>query len=183
MSIMHCHSNPLRKTFMSHFSYSPKLEKNHSVKNKFVTLDTNFVPIPSYLWLWVYDIAMLVMNCHCLLMHKRNFVTFTIISQLILLKKKSGSASNYVCFYLFDTSFHLCLAPYLFGVTSYRGQILLDNSVLCFILRWLKEKRKLNIFVEPRVKLELLNESSYYNFVQTWQDGKVLHLDFCIVEY
>lgn len=98
-------------------------------------------------------------------------------------EKKSGSASNYVCFYLFDTSFHLCLAPYLFGVTSYRGQILLDNSVLCFILRWLKEKRKLNIFVEPRVKLELLNESSYYNFVQTWQDGKVLHLDFCIVEY
>lgn len=42
-----------------------------------------------------------------------------------------------------------------------------------FILRWLKEHRKLNIFVEPRVKAELLTESSYYNFVKTWKDGEL----------
>lgn len=43
----------------------------------------------------------------------------------------------------------------------------------CFIPRWLKEQKKLNIFVEPRVRVELLTESSYYNFVQTWQDGEL----------
>lgn len=37
--------------------------------------------------------------------------------------------------------------------------------------RWLKEQKKLNICVEPRVKNELLAESSYYGFVQTWLDG------------
>lgn len=45
-------------------------------------------------------------------------------------------------------------------------------SLLC---RWLKEQKKLNIFVEPRVKSELLAESSYYNFVKSWLDGK-LHI-------
>ncbi|KAM7523433.1 hypothetical protein LguiA_013335 [Lonicera macranthoides] len=51
-------------------------------------------------------------------------------------------------------------------------------QILCAeMVRWLNEKRKLNIFVEPRVKLELLNESSYYNFVETWQDDEeILHL-------
>ncbi|XP_058199266.1 NAD(H) kinase 1 isoform X1 [Rhododendron vialii] len=44
--------------------------------------------------------------------------------------------------------------------------------ILCAeMVRWLKEKKKLNIFVEPRVRIELLTESSYYNFVQTWQDA------------
>ncbi|KAL8202110.1 hypothetical protein R6Q57_011257, partial [Mikania cordata] len=38
--------------------------------------------------------------------------------------------------------------------------------------RWLKEKRKLKIYVEPRVRNELLTESSYYNFAQTWNDDK-----------
>lgn len=46
-------------------------------------------------------------------------------------------------------------------------------KILCFeMVRWLKEKKNLNIFVEPRVKSELLTESSYYNFVQTWLDDK-----------
>ncbi|KAH6767668.1 NAD kinase 1 [Perilla frutescens var. hirtella] len=45
--------------------------------------------------------------------------------------------------------------------------------ILCFeMVRWLKEQNNLNIFVEPRVKSELLTESSYYNFVQTWLDDK-----------
>ncbi|KAK6119746.1 hypothetical protein DH2020_046516 [Rehmannia glutinosa] len=50
-----------------------------------------------------------------------------------------------------------------------------SNSVriLCLeMVRWLKEQKKLNIFVEPRVKSELLTESSCYNFVQTWLDEK-----------
>ncbi|KAI3461126.1 hypothetical protein Pfo_017789 [Paulownia fortunei] len=45
--------------------------------------------------------------------------------------------------------------------------------ILCFeMVRWLKEQKKLNIFVEPRVKAELLTESLYYSFVQTWLDDK-----------
>ncbi|XP_073311563.1 NAD(H) kinase 1-like isoform X3 [Primulina huaijiensis] len=51
-------------------------------------------------------------------------------------------------------------------------------QILCFeMVRWLKEQKKLNIFVEPQVKNELLAESSYYGFVQTWLDEKeTLHL-------
>lgn len=30
----------------------------------------------------------------------------------------------------------------------------------------------MNIYVEPRVRAELLTESSYFSFVQTWKDGK-----------
>ncbi|KAK4492358.1 hypothetical protein RD792_003162, partial [Penstemon davidsonii] len=45
--------------------------------------------------------------------------------------------------------------------------------ILCLeMVRWLKEQKKLNIFVEPRVMAELLAESSYYSFVQTWVDDK-----------
>ncbi|PWA72939.1 ATP-NAD kinase-like domain-containing protein [Artemisia annua] len=44
-------------------------------------------------------------------------------------------------------------------------------KVLCAeMVRWLKEKEKLNIYVEPRVRNDLLTESVYYNFVQTWND-------------
>ncbi|KAI8526146.1 hypothetical protein RHMOL_Rhmol13G0286100 [Rhododendron molle] len=57
--------------------------------------------------------------------------------------------------------------------------------ILCAeMVRWLKEKKKLNIFVEPRVRIELLTESSYYNFVQTWQDDKeivLLHMKVDLV--
>lgn len=44
------------------------------------------------------------------------------------------------------------------------------------MVRWLKEEKKLNIFVEIRVKEELLEESQYFNFVQTWEKDEVLHL-------
>ncbi|KAG8370986.1 hypothetical protein BUALT_Bualt13G0040200 [Buddleja alternifolia] len=45
--------------------------------------------------------------------------------------------------------------------------------ILCFeMVRWLKEHKSLNIIVEPRVRAELLTESSYYSFVQTWLDDK-----------
>ncbi|XP_071910258.1 NAD(H) kinase 1-like isoform X2 [Coffea arabica] len=46
-------------------------------------------------------------------------------------------------------------------------------QILCSeMVRWLKEEKKLNIFVERRVRSELLTDSSYYNFVQTWQDDE-----------
>ncbi|KAG9152080.1 hypothetical protein Leryth_021220, partial [Lithospermum erythrorhizon] len=46
-------------------------------------------------------------------------------------------------------------------------------KVLCSeLIRWFKEEKRLNIFVEPRVRGELLSESSYYSFVQTWQEEK-----------
>ncbi|KAF9665642.1 hypothetical protein SADUNF_Sadunf16G0144200 [Salix dunnii] len=46
-------------------------------------------------------------------------------------------------------------------------------QILCAeMIRWMKEHKKLNIYVEPRVMGELLSESSYFNFVQTWKDEK-----------
>ncbi|CAD6228076.1 unnamed protein product [Miscanthus lutarioriparius] len=56
-----------------------------------------------------------------------------------------------------------------------------SNSVrvLCAeMVRWLRDHKNINIFVEPRVKKEPLMEDSYYNFVQTWDDDeeiKMLH--------
>ncbi|CAH9070553.1 unnamed protein product [Cuscuta europaea] len=42
-------------------------------------------------------------------------------------------------------------------------------QMLCLeMIRWLKEQKNMNIFVEPRVRAELLSELSYYQFVQTW---------------
>ncbi|XP_068338458.1 NAD(H) kinase 1-like isoform X1 [Pyrus communis] len=44
-------------------------------------------------------------------------------------------------------------------------------QILCAeMVRWLSEQKKLNIYVEPRVRAELLTESSYFNFVHTWKD-------------
>ncbi|KAH9608787.1 hypothetical protein KSS87_019680 [Heliosperma pusillum] len=40
------------------------------------------------------------------------------------------------------------------------------------LVRWLKEQKKLHIFVEPRVQSELLDESSYFSFVQTWENDR-----------
>ncbi|KAH9741399.1 NAD(H) kinase 1 [Citrus sinensis] len=54
-----------------------------------------------------------------------------------------------------------------------------SNSVqiLCAqMVRWLREQKKLNIYVEPRVRAELLTESSYFSFVQTWKDEKEILL-------
>ncbi|XP_021592664.1 NAD(H) kinase 1 [Manihot esculenta] len=49
--------------------------------------------------------------------------------------------------------------------------------ILCAdMVRWLKEHKRLNIYVEPRVRGELLTESSYFNFVQTWEDDKEISL-------
>ncbi|XAR60360.1 NAD(+) kinase [Bertholletia excelsa] len=52
------------------------------------------------------------------------------------------------------------------------------------MVRWLKDQKKLNIFVEPRVRDELSTESSYYDFVQTWQGDKeilLLHMKVDLV--
>ncbi|KAI9075067.1 hypothetical protein K1719_042965 [Acacia pycnantha] len=50
-------------------------------------------------------------------------------------------------------------------------------QMLCAeMTRWLREQKKLNIYVEPRVRKELLNESSYYSFVETWKDDKEISL-------
>ncbi|XP_050370586.1 NAD(H) kinase 1 isoform X2 [Argentina anserina] len=43
--------------------------------------------------------------------------------------------------------------------------------VLCAqMVRWLREQKGLDIYVEPRVRVELVTESSYYNFVHTWKE-------------
>jgi len=50
-----------------------------------------------------------------------------------------------------------------------------SNSVrvLCAeMVRWLKEHKNINVFVEPRVSKELITEDSSYNFIQTWDNGK-----------
>ncbi|KAL4205121.1 hypothetical protein AMTRI_Chr01g113060 [Amborella trichopoda] len=49
--------------------------------------------------------------------------------------------------------------------------------ILCSeMVRWLKEHKKLNVFVEPRVRKELLAESSYFDFVQTWEEDEEILL-------
>ncbi|XP_065867232.1 NAD(H) kinase 1 isoform X2 [Euphorbia lathyris] len=49
--------------------------------------------------------------------------------------------------------------------------------ILCTdMVRWLREHKKLKIYVEPRVKRELLTESSYFDFLQTWKDDKEISL-------
>lgn len=57
--------------------------------------------------------------------------------------------------------------------------------LLCFeMIRWLKELKNLDIYVEPRVRSELLDESSWFNFVHTWKDDKevsLLHLKVDLV--
>ncbi|KAG6632401.1 hypothetical protein CIPAW_13G156900 [Carya illinoinensis] len=40
------------------------------------------------------------------------------------------------------------------------------------MFRWLREQKKLDIYVEPRVRVELLTGLSYFSFVQTWKDGE-----------
>ncbi|KAL6853912.1 hypothetical protein ACP4OV_019941 [Aristida adscensionis] len=55
-----------------------------------------------------------------------------------------------------------------------------SNSVrvLCAeMVRWLKEHKNMNVFVEPRVSKELLAEDSYYNFIQTWDNGFMFPYD------
>ncbi|KAL8129355.1 hypothetical protein V2J09_018510 [Rumex salicifolius] len=44
-------------------------------------------------------------------------------------------------------------------------------QILCAeMIRWLTQTKKLNVLVEPRVRSELLEESAYFDFVQTWKD-------------
>ncbi|CAD6333934.1 unnamed protein product [Miscanthus lutarioriparius] len=56
-----------------------------------------------------------------------------------------------------------------------------SNSVLTLcaeMVRWLKEHNNMNVFVEPRVRKELLAEDSYFSFIQTCnndQEAKTLH--------
>ncbi|KAG7950870.1 hypothetical protein I3843_13G137700 [Carya illinoinensis] len=44
------------------------------------------------------------------------------------------------------------------------------------MVRWLREQKKLDIYIEPRVRVELLAGSSYFSFVQTWKDEKEIFL-------
>ncbi|CAN8258597.1 unnamed protein product [Cochlearia groenlandica] len=44
------------------------------------------------------------------------------------------------------------------------------------MVRWLRDHKGMNVFVEPRVKEELLSESSSFDFVQTWEDDKEISL-------
>jgi NAD+ kinase len=38
-------------------------------------------------------------------------------------------------------------------------------------LRWLREQNVANVFMEPRVKAELLEESTDFDFIQTCETG------------
>ncbi|XP_034687558.1 NAD(H) kinase 1 isoform X3 [Vitis riparia] len=57
--------------------------------------------------------------------------------------------------------------------------------ILCAdMVRWLREQKKMEIFVEPRVKVELMTESPNFDFVQTWKDDKetlLLHTNVDLV--
>ncbi|XP_073014415.1 putative NAD kinase 3 [Typha latifolia] len=44
------------------------------------------------------------------------------------------------------------------------------------MVRWLKKQKNINVFVEPRVRNELLTESSYFDYVQTWEDDEEIKL-------
>ncbi|MQL77885.1 hypothetical protein Taro_010307 [Colocasia esculenta] len=45
------------------------------------------------------------------------------------------------------------------------------------MVRWLKDHRKMDVYVEPRVRAELLMEGSEFSFVQTWEhDEEISHL-------
>ncbi|KAL9261321.1 NAD(H) kinase 1-like protein [Drosera capensis] len=44
------------------------------------------------------------------------------------------------------------------------------------MIRWLKQQKNLDIVVEPRVKSELLAESHFFHFVQTWNEDKEISL-------
>ncbi|XP_020585772.1 putative NAD kinase 3 [Phalaenopsis equestris] len=44
------------------------------------------------------------------------------------------------------------------------------RSLCAEMVRWLKDEKKINVFVEPRVRVELLTASSNFSFVQTWKD-------------
>ncbi|XP_068660030.1 probable NAD kinase 1 isoform X1 [Aristolochia californica] len=49
--------------------------------------------------------------------------------------------------------------------------------ILCAdMVRWLKHHMKISVFVEPRVRTELLSESSDFDFIQTWQDDDEISL-------
>ncbi|KAG0501142.1 hypothetical protein HPP92_001214 [Vanilla planifolia] len=50
------------------------------------------------------------------------------------------------------------------------------HSLCAEMVRWLKEDKRIDVFVEPRVKAELLTESSKFGFLQTWKDDKEIKL-------
>lgn len=43
------------------------------------------------------------------------------------------------------------------------------HAVCMEMVKWLKEYKGMDIFLEPRVRKELLAESSFYDFVQSWE--------------
>ncbi|KAL2596156.1 hypothetical protein AAZV13_11G085900 [Glycine max] len=46
-------------------------------------------------------------------------------------------------------------------------------QILCAeMITWLRQQKNLHIYVEPHVRVELLTESSYFNFVETWNDDR-----------
>lgn len=50
-------------------------------------------------------------------------------------------------------------------------------QVLCKeMVKWLKEEKGMTIFVEPRVKKELLGEGAFYCFVQSWETDEEIQM-------
>lgn len=65
----------------------------------------------------------------------------------------------------------------LHGIVYFSFNIVVSLVLMSAVLRrWLKEHNNINIFVEPRVSKELVTEDSYFNFIQTWDNGNY----FCL---
>ncbi|KAH7315150.1 hypothetical protein KP509_21G036200 [Ceratopteris richardii] len=50
------------------------------------------------------------------------------------------------------------------------------------MVKWLKEDKGMNVFLEPDVRKELLDESNTYTFVQTWKTGEDIKTLHCKVD-
>lgn len=50
------------------------------------------------------------------------------------------------------------------------------HALCAQMVRWLREQRNINVVVEPRVKIELVTEASFFNCVQTWEDDEEMKL-------
>ncbi|KAJ3676271.1 hypothetical protein LUZ60_003683 [Juncus effusus] len=54
-----------------------------------------------------------------------------------------------------------------------------SNSVRAIsseMVRWLKQRQKINVFMEPLMRKELVTNDTYFDFIQTWQDDEEIKL-------
>lgn len=101
-------------------------------------------------------------SVHALCAEMVRYVTFMPYHIGLKVYQLSGSAllNSNVSFFSVNYSpvcYVMCIAKYF---------------VMCISCRWLKEHNNINVFVEPRVSKELLTEDSYFNFIETWDNGR-----------